>query len=38
MTIAEGNYNSTTFISAFKTAFSAAGHGKAVAISIIKLN
>jgi hypothetical protein len=33
----EGNYNSTNFFAAFKSAFSAAGHGKALTISINKL-
>lgn len=38
MTLAEGNYNSTTFISAFQTAFSTAGHGKTITVSINRLN
>lgn len=37
MTITEGNYNSTTFITAFQTGFSSGGHGKTLTISISKL-
>jgi hypothetical protein len=37
LTIPEGNYNSTTFITAFQTQFSAGGHGKTIVITIDKL-
>jgi hypothetical protein len=37
LTIPEGNYNSSTFITAFQTQFSTGGHGKTVSISIDKL-
>jgi hypothetical protein len=38
LTIAEGNYNSTTFATAFISGFSSGGHGKTLTISLNKLN
>jgi len=38
LTIAEGNYNATTFANAFISGFSSGGHGKSLTISLNKLN
>lgn len=37
MTIPEGNYNATSFITAFQTQFASGGHSKTIAVSINRL-